>query len=286
MTLEAWVRPTVAGGWRTAVVKEQPGNLVYGLYANTSGNFPGGRGVRSAARRGRSTARRALPVGHLEPSRRDLRRRDAAPLRQRHAGRAARRRRLDRRPRAAPLHIGGNGVWGEWFNGLIDEVRVYNRALSAARDPERHDPRASRPTRSRRRSRRGRPTPGAAGHQRRHARRPSTFNELMSAGTITSSSVPAEGRGQRRRPGDRHLRRRDEHGDADAAGRAARTARPTPSRSRAAPAASPTSPATRSPPTRRWSFSTEASPPPILVVGSTGEPVRLVPRRDPARTRA
>ena len=31
-----------------------------------------------------------------------------------------------------PLRIGGNGVWPEWFNGLIDEVRVYNRALSAA----------------------------------------------------------------------------------------------------------------------------------------------------------
>jgi hypothetical protein len=23
-------------------------------------------------------------------------------------------------------------VWGEWFAGAIDEVRVYNRALSAA----------------------------------------------------------------------------------------------------------------------------------------------------------
>jgi hypothetical protein len=31
-----------------------------------------------------------------------------------------------------PLRIGGNNVSGEFFNGLIDEVRVYNRALSAA----------------------------------------------------------------------------------------------------------------------------------------------------------
>jgi hypothetical protein len=30
------------------------------------------------------------------------------------------------------LRIGGNSVWGEYFNGLIDEVRIYNRALSAA----------------------------------------------------------------------------------------------------------------------------------------------------------
>ena len=28
--------------------------------------------------------------------------------------------------------VGGNSVWGEWFAGLIDEVRVYNRALSAS----------------------------------------------------------------------------------------------------------------------------------------------------------
>src|SRR5207247_1294677 len=27
------------------------------------------------------------------------------------------------------LKIGGNSVWSEWFSGLIDEVRVYNRAL-------------------------------------------------------------------------------------------------------------------------------------------------------------
>ena len=29
------------------------------------------------------------------------------------------------------LRIGGNGVWGEYFNGLIDDVRIYNRALTA-----------------------------------------------------------------------------------------------------------------------------------------------------------
>src|SRR6185503_4440102 len=29
------------------------------------------------------------------------------------------------------LSIGGNGVWSEYFKGWIDEVRVYNRALTA-----------------------------------------------------------------------------------------------------------------------------------------------------------
>jgi hypothetical protein len=31
-----------------------------------------------------------------------------------------------------PLRIGGNNVWSEWFEGVIDDVRVYSRALSAA----------------------------------------------------------------------------------------------------------------------------------------------------------
>jgi hypothetical protein len=30
------------------------------------------------------------------------------------------------------LRIGGNSIWPEWFNGLIDNVRVYNRALTQA----------------------------------------------------------------------------------------------------------------------------------------------------------
>ena len=30
------------------------------------------------------------------------------------------------------LRIGGNNIWGEWFSGLIDEVRIYERALTAA----------------------------------------------------------------------------------------------------------------------------------------------------------
>jgi hypothetical protein len=31
-----------------------------------------------------------------------------------------------------PLRIGGNSVWGEFFSGLIDDVRIYNRVLTAA----------------------------------------------------------------------------------------------------------------------------------------------------------
>src|SRR5205807_3270208 len=30
------------------------------------------------------------------------------------------------------LRIGGDSIWGEYFNGMIDEVRIYNTALTAA----------------------------------------------------------------------------------------------------------------------------------------------------------
>ena len=28
------------------------------------------------------------------------------------------------------LKIGGNGIWGEWYRGLIDDVRIYSRSLT------------------------------------------------------------------------------------------------------------------------------------------------------------
>ena len=32
---------------------------------------------------------------------------------------------------SSPMRIGGNSIWGEYFSGQIDEVRVYSKALSA-----------------------------------------------------------------------------------------------------------------------------------------------------------
>ena len=31
----------------------------------------------------------------------------------------------------SPLRLGGNQVWGEYFAGRLDDVRIYNRVLSA-----------------------------------------------------------------------------------------------------------------------------------------------------------
>src|SRR5206468_1167799 len=42
MTLEAWVKPSIASSWATAVLKETTGELVYGLYATTDSGQPSG----------------------------------------------------------------------------------------------------------------------------------------------------------------------------------------------------------------------------------------------------
>jgi len=31
-----------------------------------------------------------------------------------------------------PLRLGGDAIWAEWFQGTLDEIRVYNRALGAS----------------------------------------------------------------------------------------------------------------------------------------------------------
>ncbi len=87
---------------------------------------------------------------------------------------------------ASPLRIGGNTIWGEWFNGLIDEVRTYNRALSAAEiqgDMVRSiTPDVTAPTVTART-----PLPGSAGLNVGSSAT-ATFNELMNAGSITTST--------------------------------------------------------------------------------------------------
>jgi hypothetical protein len=130
MTLEAWVRPTIAAGWRTVMLKEQAGDLVYAIYSSGSVNAPYGIGyAQGAERQARGTAAVALNAWtHLAATY------DGAAVRVfvngAQAGTTAATGTMPNS--SGPLRIGGNGVWGEWFRGLIDEVRVYNRARTTA----------------------------------------------------------------------------------------------------------------------------------------------------------
>ena len=130
VTLEAWVQPTVAGTtWRTAVFKERTGGMSYALYANTDTSRPTGQVYTTGEMDARGTA--ALPLNawsHLAMTYD----RSAVRLFVNGVQVASKASALALAGSTGPLRIGGNTIWPEWFNGNLDEVRVYNRALSAA----------------------------------------------------------------------------------------------------------------------------------------------------------
>ena len=130
MTMEAWVRPTATGAlWRTVMLKEQPGSLIYALYA---GDATGRPARTSSPPPTSASAGRRHAAQCLDPSRSHLRRNHPAPVRQRCAGRHARDHGVDPRLDRRPAHRRQRHVDDEWFAGLIDEVRLYNKALTAA----------------------------------------------------------------------------------------------------------------------------------------------------------
>jgi hypothetical protein len=114
------------------LIKETPDGLAYAIYANDNVPKPAAyaRIAGEGASRG-STGVTQLPVNtwtHLAATY------DGATLRVFvngvQAGAAAMAGTLVKS--ADALSIGGSLVWGEYFEGLIDEVRIYNRALTAA----------------------------------------------------------------------------------------------------------------------------------------------------------
>jgi Concanavalin A-like lectin/glucanases superfamily/Domain of unknown function (DUF1929)/Bacterial Ig domain/Kelch motif len=134
MTLEAWVFPTVnANNWSTAIMKEQPGDLVYTLYAGSPGNQPAvvfNTSTSSSSQQG-FVGPSALPLNtwsHLAAtysgSTLSLYVNGALVASQAFTGSII--------TSTSALRIGGNGVWNEYFTGRIDEVRIYNRALTLA----------------------------------------------------------------------------------------------------------------------------------------------------------
>ena len=127
MTLEAWVRPDALGTlWRTVALKEQPGSLVYALYANAQSDGPSGHAFVGSDMDVGSASR--LPLNrwtHVATTY------DGSTLQLYINGANVGNRPLSGSltTSTGALRIGGNAVWNEWFSGTIDDVRVYSRAI-------------------------------------------------------------------------------------------------------------------------------------------------------------
>jgi hypothetical protein len=130
MTLEAWIyRTSNSNGWGTVVTKEMSPGVAYYLYANTSN---GGRpitGIRSSGDYAELQGPEALPVnqwvhiaGTYDGQTQRLYVNGRLVSAEQQAGL------ID--PSNGKLRIGGNSG-GEAFEGYIDDVRIYNRALGA-----------------------------------------------------------------------------------------------------------------------------------------------------------
>ena len=131
MTLSAWIRPTAQqSGWRTILQRQVD---AYFLNASNSDGplRPSGGGTFGANPPQYLSGPTASPVNawtHVALTY------DGAALRLFiNGGQVASRATSGTiETNNNPLWIGGNSPYGEYFNGLIDEVRVYNRALTQA----------------------------------------------------------------------------------------------------------------------------------------------------------
>jgi hypothetical protein len=125
LTIEAWINPTATNGWRTAVIKERAGDLAYALYASGE-NTPS-----LYLQTGFARATPALAVNawtHVAATY------DGTTIRLYVNGvqRATANQASGLVASAGALRLGGNGIWGEWFAGQLDDVRIYDKSLTAA----------------------------------------------------------------------------------------------------------------------------------------------------------
>lgn len=132
MTLEAWVNPSATmSGWQSVITKEQPGGFgaVYYLAANSDLNQPEVAIYNTSWKKlYGGSAPGVNQWTHLAGTY------DGATLRLYANGSLVSSQAQSGggiQVTNGVLRIGGNNYWGEFFRGRIDEIRIYNRVLSA-----------------------------------------------------------------------------------------------------------------------------------------------------------
>src|SRR6266446_5803031 len=131
MTLEAWVFPTVTTStWTTVLIKEQPeiNNLVWGLFADSPFNRPLVDVFTASVHELYGPS--PVPLNawtHLAATYDTVGGQflyvNGTPVAQlATAGNMV--------TSIGPIRFGGNSIFGEYYGGTIDDVRIYNRALS------------------------------------------------------------------------------------------------------------------------------------------------------------
>jgi glucose/arabinose dehydrogenase len=129
MTIEAWVRPTTRSNWDTVVMKGYGSTgRAYALYAGNNNGRPAAT-VRISSSERSTSGGSSLPLNtwsHLAMTY------GGGRLRVYVNGLQVSSTSVSGSIRTSsdPLTIGGSSVWGRWFAGQLDEVRIYNRALT------------------------------------------------------------------------------------------------------------------------------------------------------------
>jgi hypothetical protein len=129
MTLEAWVRSTSNNNARTIIYKERNTGFSYALFGSDSSSHP----TASVRTNANFSANGPSPIPtkvwtHLAATYTGTRVRlfvDGVEVDNTLVGSPI-------TTSAGVLRLGGNSIRGEYFRGLIDDVRIYNRALTQA----------------------------------------------------------------------------------------------------------------------------------------------------------
>ena len=136
MTISAWVNPSALAAWRPVVAKERAPFPTYGLYASNTSS-------RATARVGTTAdlTTSATSVFGLNTWSHVAMTWNGTTLRLFVNGAQVASRTVTGAlaTGTGQVRLGGDSLRGEWFSGLIDEVRAYGQAAQRERDHGRHE---------------------------------------------------------------------------------------------------------------------------------------------------